>query len=292
MRPAAPLALALLAAPARAAAPGCRVETAPVAIHAAGEGSADFARSSDCPPRVLGAFNEFLRSARGPMRAADAARVLGERTGADVAVAPDRIEVLDLAAFLSRGLGLPEGTTLEGASLVGGGPLLLGEGEGAVPSLAGGRVPGRLRVRLDVSGPGGGRTVWAKARARARARALVARRALPFGGGPLSPADFEEREVDAERPGDLFTDPSLLPFHRAARRIAKGAPLARADTAPLRLVSPARPVDVTFRSKNLSLRTRARPLGPGRYGDTVRLRRGGRTITGRVTGPGRVVVGP
>ena len=123
-------------------------------------------------------------------------------------------------------------------------------------------------------------------------KVFVAKEDIPKGA-PLKPDMFyqEERLVKSV-PSDLRISPEELENYTASTRIIKGTILRRSLMEEPPAVKAGDQVEAVFRSGSVEVRFSAVALDTGKVGSTVRIKRDGKVLRGRVVARGLVEVKP
>ena len=133
---------------------------------------------------------------------------------------------------------------------------------------------------------------WVPVRLQRFGEVAVSARALSRGS-TIMPADLAlvERDI-AALPADTLIDPQQLIDKELTQAVAAGKPLRMRQVRKPRLVRRGDTVQVTIRGRGYQASSSAQAIGEGGIGDRLTVRiPSGKTLSGRVTGSGKIEVG-
>ena len=251
----------------------CRIETAEKIYYIKREEPPNFFQQSNCPTPINKEFNLFIQSSKGTMRAHDVKRILEEKFHSSVSITPSRIEAHSLASLIRSSLSLSQDWKIKEMALLKDTPLLFGDQSTMTMNCANCNYPGKKQIKIDIRGGKYPKVRWATLTLAVKVKALVAQTLLMPHRRPLSQKEFSLEDTYLTNPEGIFQGPEHLHFYRANKKIFQGEALRVSHLSPLKLVSPGDPIDVSYEYQNLSLKTRARPLRFGHYGQRIQLKR-------------------
>lgn len=266
----------------------CAIETGHKVFHLGSQSSGQplpFLHSN-CPESVNRAFTELVLNGNGTLRAQQLVSLIEADHQKNLTITPELIMVTHLPEKLKRHFSLASNYNFRELSFLDRSPLLLGEGEWLEFSCGNCTQTGEHNIQLTIRNneSRNTQTRYVKTKVMARTSALVASSNLRVSNENASLRDFTIEEVETLRPENLFMDTSKLAFYRLNRPLNRGDQLQHHDLTPATLVQPGTTVQVILKSGNLSLKTTANPMRPGRFGESVQLRHPttNKTITGKV----------
>jgi flagella basal body P-ring formation protein FlgA len=283
------LSLFVVFAPAtRAAEESCQITTANKIYHFGSESAGQPApfHQSTCPHEVNQAFSELIFNGNGSLRAERIQQLLQTSYQGAVNIQPTSLNVFNLSNDLKTQFNLEANFHFRQLSSLDRRPLLFDEDAWVEFNCTSCQRTGEHTIQLTVRNSSSNQTTnrFVKGFVRAETAALVARSNLRVTNQGASGMEFELTTIETDRPENLFTDLSKLPFYRLNRPLNQGAPLQFSDLTPAPLVQPGTPAQVILNNGGLSLKTSAQPLRAGRYGETIQLRHPTtqKTLSGRV----------
>lgn len=102
-------------------------------------------------------------------------------------------------------------------------------------------------------------------------KALIAKIDMGPFSSKLKNNDFQIREQISDRPDQLITSVKDIKYYKLNKNINAGNPVLLNDLVAIDLVRYGEPIDITIKKNNIVLKGKARSLGNGKIGQTIRV---------------------
>ncbi len=125
-----------------------------------------------------------------------------------------------------------------------------------------------------------------------RLKVFIAKEDIPKGASLKPEMFYQEERFVKSLPSDLKINSDEIESYTASTRIIKGTMLRRSLMEEVPAVKGGDQVEVIFRSGSIEVRFSAVALDTGKVGKTIRIKREGKVLRGRVVSKGLVEVKP